>query len=200
MRILVLAGIVKRARWAWDRCLRWLKERTRPKACSVVGGAAADLLRSKRELIAENALLRQQLIVLKRSVKRLKPRKREQVIMVALSRLNHAWRDALHIVQPGTLLKWHRQLFKWVWWRKSKPKTHTRKPKITSETVAQIKAMAEANRLWGAERIRRELLKLGTKVSKRTIQRLINLFRGSSPRGPKVEDVSEKPRPRHLGV
>ena len=72
-------------------------------------------------------------------------------------------------MQPDTLLRWHRDLFRGYWRRKSKPKQ--REAHISAETIALIKQMANENRLWGAERIRGELLKLGVKVSKRTIQK-----------------------------
>jgi putative transposase len=61
-------------------------------------------------------------------------------------------------VQPDTLLRWHRELFRLYWKRKSKAQTH--KPKVAAETIALIREMAKNNRLWGAERIRGELLKL----------------------------------------
>jgi hypothetical protein len=64
--------------------------------------------------------------------------------------------QGLHIVQPDTLLRWHRELFGMYWRKKSQGK-----PKITAETIALIEKMAKENRLWGAERIRGELLKLG---------------------------------------
>ena len=80
------------------------------------------------------------------------------MIMVALSRTNGAWKGALHIVRPDTLLKWHRQLFKLIWWRKSRPKK--RRPRTPPDTITLIKRIARANRLWGSERIRGELLKL----------------------------------------
>jgi putative transposase len=63
-------------------------------------------------------------------------------------------------------LRWHRELFQFYWRRKSQGK-----PKISPETIALIEKMAKENGLWGAERIRGELLKLGIEVSKRTIQR-----------------------------
>jgi transposase InsO family protein len=63
-------------------------------------------------------------------------------------------------------LRWHRELFRQYWRRKSQGK-----PKISAETIALIEKMAKENRLWGAERIRGELLKLGIDVSKRTIQK-----------------------------
>jgi putative transposase len=88
---------------------------------------------------------------------------------VLLARLNTAWRDALHLVSPETLLRWHRSLFTRVWRRTSRGTVRPRR--LRSDVIALIKAMATANRLWGAERIRGELLKLGIRVSKRTVQK-----------------------------
>jgi len=85
---------------------------------------------------------------------------------VFLSHFTKFWKQALHIVQPDTLLRWHRELFRLYWRRRSQGK-----PKISPETIALIQKMAKENRLWGAERIRGELLKLGIEVSKRTVQR-----------------------------
>jgi hypothetical protein len=79
-------------------------------------------------------------------------------LLVLLARLVRTWQQALIIVQPETLLRWHRELFRLYWKRKSK--THTHQPKVAVETIALIREMARNNRLWGAERIRGELLKL----------------------------------------
>jgi hypothetical protein len=68
-----------------------------------------------------------------------------------------------------TLLRWHRELSRVFW--KHTSKTHLRKPRLSLETINLIKEMAANNRLWGAERIRGELLKLDIRVSKRTIQK-----------------------------
>ena len=106
-----------------------------------------DLGRSKSELIAENALLRQQLIVLKRQVKRPTFTKTDHLLLVLLARLVRTWNQALLIVQPDTLLRWHRELFRLYWKRKSKTRTH--KPKVTAETITLIRQMAKDNRLWG---------------------------------------------------
>jgi putative transposase len=72
-------------------------------------------------------------------------------------------------VQPQTLLQWHRQGYR-LFWRARSVGTRKR-PLIAPETVALIQQMAVQNRLWGAERIRGELLKLGIRVGKRTVQR-----------------------------
>ncbi len=140
-----------------------------------------DLVRSKSELVAENALLRQQLIILRRQVQRPACTKTDRMILVLLARASHAWKQALFIVQPETLLRGPRQRFKLYW--KYKSRVASAKPKISAETVALIKEMARDNRLWGAERIRGELLKLGIHVSKRTIQKYMRHARTPRRRG-----------------
>src|SRR5258707_14730994 len=67
------------------------------------------------------------------------------------------------LVQPETLLRWHRELFRVFW--KHKSKAHARKPKLSPETISLIQEMAANNRLWEAERIRGELLKLDIRES-----------------------------------
>jgi hypothetical protein len=121
----------------------------------------SDVTRSRTDLIVENALLRQQLIVLRRQVKRPQLTRVDRIRLVLLARCTRFWLQALHIVQPDTLLRWHRDLFRRYWRRKLQKKK--RKPRITPETISLIKQMARENRLWGAERIRGELLKLGIK-------------------------------------
>jgi hypothetical protein len=158
-----------------------LQQATKPNTTRVVTGAAVDVLRSKAELIAENALLRQQLVVLRRSVKRPHLTNADRRWMVILARLIRRWRAALLIVKPDTLLDWHRQLFKLVWRRKSAAAVH--KSPLPEDTIALIKQMARENRLWGAERIRGELLKLGIRVSKRTIQKYMRQARPARPSG-----------------
>src|SRR5260221_13133063 len=80
-----------------------------------------------------------------------------------------------------TLVRWHRELFRLSWKRGSKGSSH--KPKVAAETITLIKEMAKENRLWGAERIRGELLKLGLRVCKRTIQKYMRTVRTQQPRG-----------------
>jgi putative transposase len=156
---------------------------TKPSTPSLIVGTVTDLARSTSELVAENALLRQQLIILRRQVKRPACTKTDRMILVLLARASRAWKQALFIVQPETLLQWHRQGFKLYW--KDTSRAASTKPKISAETVALIKEMASSNRLWGAERIRGELLKLGIGVSKRTIQKYMRPVRTARPRGQK---------------
>jgi putative transposase len=180
-----MAGIVTHLRQLKNGCWNALSSRltrwTKSLGTSLPLGTLTDLGRSKSELIAENALLRQQLIILKRQVKRLACTKTDRVLLVLLARLVRTWQQALVIVQPDTLLRWHRELFRLYWKRKSKTQVH--KPKVAVDTIALIKQMAKDNRLWGAERIRGELLKLGICVCKRTIQKYMRTVRTHQSRG-----------------
>ena len=83
-----------------SRLTRW----TKPLTSSLPLGTLADLARSKSELMAENALLRQQLIMLKRQVKRPVCPKMDRILLVLLVRAVRAWKQTLLIVQPETLL------------------------------------------------------------------------------------------------
>ena len=109
------------------RCVHW----TKPLSSSLPLGTLADLGRSKSEFIAENALLRQQLIMLKRQVKRPVCTKTDRLLLVLLARVVRAWKQALLIAQPETLLRWHREAFHLYWRHKSK--AHSHKPKVATE-------------------------------------------------------------------
>jgi hypothetical protein len=126
-----------------EHVLRWIK----PPTTSFALGTFADLTRSKAELLAENALLRQQLIILHRQVKRPTYRKADRLLLVLLARMVRTWKQALVLVQPETLLRWHRELFRLFWKRKTK--ACARKPRLSPETISLIKEMAAKNRLWG---------------------------------------------------
>ena len=156
---------------------RRLLAATTPSSTRLVVDTLADLPRSKSQLIAENALLRQQLIVLQRGVKRVHCTPSDRALLVVLASRVRAWRHALVIVQPETLLRWHRQGFRLFWRRKSRAAARTARPKVTPETITLIKEMAAANRLWGAERIRGELRKLNIHVAKTTVQRYMRQAR-----------------------
>lgn len=158
-----------------------LKAWSKPNSQNFVGGIAFDTVRSRKELVLENALLRQQVIVLQRQVKRPRLTWRERGIMVALASQPRQWQSALLIVQPDTLLRWHRDLFRWVWRRKSQPRRSGGKPRLSPDVVELIRRIARENRLWGAERIRGELLKLNLSVAKSSIQKYTHAPRAFSP-------------------
>ena len=157
--------------------LAWIK----PSPTSLLLGTLTDLTRGKAELLAENALLRHQLIILRRQIKHPIYRKTDRLLLVLLARMVRTWKQALFLVQPETLLRWHRELFRAFWKRKSKASSN--KPRISPETISLIKEIAANNRLWGAERIRGELLKLDIRVSKRTIQKYMKHIRPKRTRG-----------------
>ena len=131
----------------------------------------------------ENALLRQQLIVASRRVKRPIFRPHERGFVVLLASLLLHWRNALLLVKPETVLRWHREGFRLFWrWRSRSNETPI--SRVDPEVLALIHRMASENALWGAERIRGELLKLGIRVAKRTIQRHMSKARPPKlPRG-----------------
>ena len=140
-----------------------------------------DSLRPRASLVAENALLRHQLLVLQRAVPRPRFTPIDRIVAVLLAAVTPTWRNVLRLVQPATLLRWHRAGFRALWrWR-----SRARPPRIAPDTVALIRAMAADNALWGAERIRGELLKLGIRVSKRTVQKYLARASRRGPGGPR---------------
>jgi hypothetical protein len=84
---------------------RW----TNPLSTSLMLGTVTDLFRSKSQLVAENALLRQQLIILRRQVKRPACTRADRMVLVLLARAVQTWKQVLFIIQPETLLRWHRK-------------------------------------------------------------------------------------------
>jgi len=162
-----LAAPVRRAPQALRRHLLAL---TTPAPTTLAVATLTDMMRSKPALILEHALLRQQVVILQRGVTRPRCTSIDRGLLVLLARRLRPWRQALLIVQPATVLRWHRQLFRLWGQRKTHATTPAHRPALASETVALMRAMAAANRTWGAERIRGALLKLHIRVAKSTIQ------------------------------
>ena len=126
------------------------------------------MLISRIHLAVENLALRQQLAVCRQSVKRPKLRPRDRVFWVWLSRLWPNWGSALAIVQPDTVIRWHRQGFRLYWRWKSRPGKPGRPP-IEREIRDLIRRMSRENPTWGAPRIVSELALLGYDVAKQTV-------------------------------
>ena len=171
-----MTGSIVGVRRALRACL-W----ARPVLRVYAAGTGGDLLRSRAQLLAENALLRQQLLVLRRSVTRPAVAAADRALLVLLAGRIRAWRQALLLVQPETLLRWHRAGFRALWRRKSRPGPG--RPPLAPETIALIRQVAAEHPLWGAERIRGELGKLGIRVAKRTIQTDVRGATSPRPRG-----------------
>ncbi len=144
-------------------------------------GTGTDLVRTRGQLLAENALLRQQLLVLHHSVTRptLTPADR------------HSWCCSRGRSAPGgtrcslsgrrRCWAWHSAGFRSCWRRKSRPGPGG--PPLAAETIVRIRRMAAENPLWSARRIRGALGKVGIHVAKRTIQTYLRGRRAPRPRG-----------------
>ena len=125
-------------------------------------------LGAHQELVAENLLLRRQLgLFIERKKRPRRADKATQLTLVLLSKFC-AWKDALVVVKPETLIRWHRQGFKLLWRWKSR----RGRPPIGTDVRRLIAKMAAENPLWGEERIAAELLlKTGIPVSPRTVRK-----------------------------
>ena len=129
---------------------------------------------SRSQLAAENLFLRKQLALYQeRHVKPRRPDPATRVVLVLLSRLLD-WRALLTVLQPDTLIRWHRQGWRLLWRRTSRPG----RPPIPRELQRLIVSMAQANPTRREERIANKLLlKLGPAVSPRTGGRYIRSLR-----------------------
>ncbi len=105
-------------------------------------------LGDRAELAAENLALRQQLAALKERSKRPRLRTRDRIFWVWLSRRWKGWRSALLIVQPDTVVAWHRQGWK-LYWRWKSRSSKPGRPKIDAEIRKLIRRMSRENPLWG---------------------------------------------------
>jgi hypothetical protein len=142
------------------RVLEWL--------ALLVGGFSA-ALRSRRALALENVLLRQQLAIVLRTQSRPRRRQGDRVFWVVARRICAEWQRHLVLVQPGTVLRWHRQGWRLFWWWRSRRPTG--RPRLPPEVRGLIRRLSEENRLWGTERLRGELRKLGIAVGNGSIRR-----------------------------
>jgi transposase InsO family protein len=129
-----------------------------------------EALRPRADLVAENLLLRHQLAVLTRPTRK-RPRlhARDKLFWVLARRCCTAWRRHLVLVQPETVVRWHQRGWRLLWWWRSR--CPVGRPRLSTEVRELIASMARDNPLWGAERIRGELLKLGITVSNRSVRR-----------------------------
>lgn len=126
------------------------------------------LVRSRVSLHVDILALRHQLTVVNRSRRpRLRLTAADRLLWAWLSRAWCGWRLALHVVQPETVIGWHRRGFRLFWTWKSCRRTG--RPDVPHEVRELIRALSTANPLWGAPRIHGELQKLGISVSQSTV-------------------------------
>src|SRR5258705_1978366 len=140
--------------------------------------AVVDLFRSRAAIEAEILTLRQQIIVLRRTA----PAKQtfdaiDRLVFVGLYRLFPRILDALAIVTPETVIKWHRAGFRLYWRWKSRPRGG--RPTVPLEVRRLIREMSITNPLWGAPRIHGELLKVDIAVGRTSVAKYM-----AKPRGP----------------
>ena len=143
-------------------------------------GLVATSVTPQRYLAAENLFLRRQLALYRE--RGIKPRRVDAATRASLAFLARLfdWRDALIVVRPGTLIRWHRAGWRLFWRCKSRPG----RPPIPLELRQLIRRMATENPLWGEERIANELLlKLGLRVSPRTVRKYMPMRPPGRPRG-----------------
>ena len=133
------------------------------------------LFRNRSQLALENLALRQQLAILRRKVVRPRVRHAERALWVILARVWDQWRSALILVKPETVLRWHRQGFRYFWRWKSRGR-----PGLSPELIRLIRRMSRENPLWGAPRMRSELLLLGYDVAEATVAKYMTR-RGRRP-------------------
>src|SRR6267378_3034157 len=130
------------------------------------------ICRGHRAVALETLALRQQLAALTRTTKRPQLRTRDRLRWILLAKGWREWRTAIMVVQPDTVVRWHRQWLRRQWtWRSTR--TRPGRPSTEATVRTLVGKMAAANPLWGAPRIHGELSKLGIAVSERTVSRLL---------------------------
>src|SRR6201986_3013419 len=144
--------------------------------------ALASPFKSKFRLEAENAVLRHQLIVLRRRLHgRVQLTNHDRWFFIQLYRWFSSILQVLTIIQPETLVRWHRAGFRCYWRWKSRPLGG--RPLIHTELRALIRRMSVENPLWGAPRIHGELLKLGFEVAQSSVAKYMVKRRGPPSQG-----------------
>lgn len=120
---------------------------------------------SRRDLLLENLALRQQLSALRRRKPRPRLSRLDRLFWVVAKRLWPKWKQALVIVTPETVVRWHRAGFRLYWNWLSRHRALLGRRKINRDLRELIFRIAAENPSWGAPRIHGELLKLGFHIS-----------------------------------
>src|SRR4029079_16652373 len=143
-----------------------------------LGMFVADLFKSRSRLEAESLLLRHQLtIALRHASPRLRLRGSDRALLVWMTRVWPSLLSAVQVVQPETILRWHRAGFKMFWRWKSRHRAG--RPRIDHGLRDLIRRMSRENPLWGASRIHGERLMLGFEVAQSTVSKY--MARGGTP-------------------
>jgi transposase InsO family protein len=135
-----------------------------------LGMFVADMFKSRFRLEAENLFLRHQLnIALRRAPPRLRLRGSDRALLIGMTQLWPSLLGAAQVVQPETILRWHRAGFRVFWRRKSRNRAG--RPRVDRGLRDLIQRMSNENPLWGASRIHGELLMLGFEVAQSTVSK-----------------------------
>jgi putative transposase len=134
-------------------------------------GVLIRLFRSRGKLVLENLVLRQQLAVLKRRHPRPRLDFFDKLFWVIAHQFWSAWEEALIVVTPETVVRWHRAGFRFYWRLISRVRKPAGRRRLSKEVRDLIFRMVAENPTWGAPRIHGELLMLGFDLSERTISR-----------------------------
>ena len=102
----------------------------------------------RNRLAIENAVLRQQILVLQRDVKRVRLEDTDRMFWIFLRRFVRGWRDLLFIVQPETVIRWHRRGFRYYWRKRSQGKPG--RPPLSRDLVALIRRLSIENPALGS--------------------------------------------------
>jgi hypothetical protein len=137
-------------------------------------------VRSRHDLLLENLALRQQLAVLKRRHPQPRFAAPDKLFWVILRRLLPGWKRALILVEPETIVRWHRTGFKLYWTWLSRHRNRVGRKCVSKELRELIFRMVAENPTWGAPRIHGELKMLGYDISERTVLRWMR----KAPRNP----------------
>jgi putative transposase len=132
----------------------------------------ASSFQTRAALQSEILALRHQLAVFQKNApRRLRLYRCDRLLWVVLYRFWSGWSQCLQMVQPDTVLRWHRRAFAWHWTRKSR--RLPARPEVAANIRDLIRRMSQANPLWGAPRIHGELLKFGIAVAQSTVARYL---------------------------
>src|SRR5437667_3868738 len=124
--------------------------------------------RTRSDNQLEILALRHQIVVLQRKTPKPKLKPTDRRLWVWLTQCWPRWRSALLIVKPTTVVDWHRRGFRWYWTWKVRH-GHVGRPSVAKETRELIRTLSRNNSIWGAPRIRSELLKLGIQISEASV-------------------------------
>ncbi len=133
----------------------------------------------RTQLALENAALRHQVALLKRSVTKPRIEDSDRIFWIMLRRTLRSWRETLHFVKPDTVVRWHRKGYAHYWKKKSAAKSG--RPPISMKLIFLIRRLSKDNLTWGAPKIVDELALLGFVVAESTVAKYMVKHKPTAP-------------------